>query len=741
MRIYGAVKDREAGQAMIFFAILASAMFLMMGLAVEGGRVFVEYRHMQASVDMAALVGAQDLPCPGTLSCDSVKNEAYWCAFSNYYGSGNVPANPSVGCASPSTGQTAVSGPISVKVCVPPMSQSPYDGINYGTDPTCSTATPSSPGNGYIEVQMTQAIQVPIFNVSFNMYTHAIARHGEPSPKDFAMVMLDPVGNDIALAGTRTNGFLVVGSVDSDSTDASHSITANNTTQTACDGGWYTAANEPFSTVGSLVTGTNASPVFAPPACTFSGGSADNPTVWHPNWTYIADPYCSSYPPPPPPAGYPATNSQWSDCRGNSTGSPTTWSNCLPCAQLGWGYTWTTGSRDSGTWYRADSLPASISGGQNWEFFPGVYPSGIHSSTGGGSSAATIYFNPGVYTMESDLKLTGQTDACIYGAPACHLGNQFMSALNPGGPSDFSCSTADFGASNVPGPSSYTVTSASWYYYCSPWGYWDSHILSASVGAPSLTMPTFECPSTSVGTTCSGTSTPMNGVTFYLTNDASFDMEGSGTIQLAFPDPCPGTGTQSSNSIPFFDPAIGGQPAGAIPGSTGYTYPATSLPGIDNAEPENVYPSPDLTLAGECGTNNAGNEWPGEFGTTGTGGPGSATAGDLTQHLHFMVFARDGGSTIKLAGGSTQNFWGVLYNPGSASLTTSPDVSGCSSPTKCSIVMTGSSGGGNGPPMMAGQIVGDNFSYGGSAVTELFYRPCNPKTGICSTGPGSGLVQ
>jgi hypothetical protein len=42
--------------------------------------------------------------------------------------------------------------------------------------------------------------------------------------------------------------------------------------------------------------------------------------------------------------------------------------------------------------------------------------------------------------------------------------------------------------------------------------------------------------------------------------------------------------------------------------------------------------------------------------------------------------------------------------------------------------------------MMVGQIVGDNFSYSGSAVAELFYRPCTP-TSVCLSGTGSGLVE
>jgi hypothetical protein len=104
------------------------------------------------------------------------------------------------------------------------------------------------------------------------------------------------------------------------------------------------------------------------------------------------------------------------------------------------------------------------------------------------------------------------------------------------------------------------------------------------------------------------------------------------------------------------------------------------------------------------------------------------------------VFARSGTSSIKFAGSGNQEFQGILYNPGD---TTSYDTSGCSTPSKCTITLTGTSGGtggGHGPAMMVGQIVGDNFSYSGSAVAELFYRPCTP-TSVCLSGTGSGLVE
>lgn len=734
----------EFGQAMIFFAIMASALMMMTGLAVEGGRLLVEYRHMQAAVDMAALVGAQDLPCPGTLSCSDDYNEAYWCAFVNYYGSGQVPGDPSATCNSSGTAQSAVSGPITVSASAP-TSCSPYDSLDYGNDGTnanCNQTTPRGPGTGYIEVQMWQSIQVPIFNTAFTMYTHAVARHGEPSPKDFAMTILNPTISDaLKLAGTRGNGLIVVGSAMSDSTATSGggSIdTGGSAGQVTCDGGWYTAAAE--SIPSNLFSATGGTSVYAPSSCIAASGQTcdsptaspaqppcDNPTIWRPDWPYVADPYCASINPPIGALAPTPTN-----CRGTAPTSAPTMTNCTPCMSDGQVYIWTQGSpRNTGSWTDAASL-GTLSGGQNVEFFPGIYPGGIHMSVAAGKSAYA-YFNPGVYTLEGDLQITGQTVICTYGAPVCDSvsGNPNSIGSDSTAKPGTTCQDADF----TPTSSPYYISSSTWYYYCSPWGQWDTSDLPGRT--VTKTPPTFT----------DGT-TPLNGVTFYLVNHANFDMEGSGFAALAFPNPCPGTGTPGTDSVPFFDPAHPGQPSGVdwASSSFGYTYPAGSLAAGDGVTTSSkyVYPSPDVTIAGEnnClnpntpdpGSTplNAGNEWTQEFGTAG--------GHDVTQHLHFLVYARDGQSTIKLAGSGGQNWYGIIYNPGDP---TAYGVSGCATPTKCTTSITGSAGAtpGHGPAMMIGQVVADNFSYSGDAVTQLFYRPCNPTSQVCNSGPGSGLVQ
>jgi hypothetical protein len=192
----------------------------------------------------------------------------------------------------------------------------------------------------------------------------------------------------------------------------------------------------------------------------------------------------------------------------------------------------------------------------------------------------------------------------------------------------------------------------------------------------------------------------------------------------------------------FCDPGNPGLKSGTND-PNGYIYPSTSLAYLDNGRTAlkpvqsgpNPYPSADLSVQGKqlcdsTGSNpNAGNEWANKFGVSG--------GTDLLQHLHFLVFARNGNTAITLAGSGQQNWWGIIYNPGDP---TQQNVSGCSNRNKCSITLTGTSGGVTGPPMMIGQVVGDNLSYSGSATAELFYRPCSPSS-LCLSGAGSGLVE
>jgi len=78
-------------------------------------------------------------------------------------------------------------------------------------------------------------------------------------------------------------------------------------------------------------------------------------------------------------------------------------------------------------------------------------------------------------------------------------------------------------------------------YYCSPWGIWDSYLprptdpKDPNYPGPSLIAPTFY--------KAGGSTVPLNGVTFYLTPGSNYLIEGNPTNYLAYPNPCPVTGS------------------------------------------------------------------------------------------------------------------------------------------------------------------------------------------------------
>jgi hypothetical protein len=215
-------------------------------------------------------------------------------------------------------------------------------------------------------------------------------------------------------------------------------------------------------------------------------------------------------------------------------------------------------------------------------------------------------------------------------------------------------------------------------------------------------------------------------------------------MSLAFPDPCPGTGSfvNGSTSVPF-QATMGTGASGSV--SAQYTYPSTSPEYLDSGSVRsatgngNVYPDSDLTVDGEAGCRAALNSgdtsgaipdvWPGEFQPV----SGSGSTGQL---LHFIAFMRDNSAAISLSGGGTQLWWGIVYNPG---VGTNPGCGGSTS--GCQISLTGGSGAAGGPPMLIGQVIGDGVNLGGSATLEVFYRPCDPRKANCQLGPGSSLVQ
>jgi len=78
------------------------------------------------------------------------------------------------------------------------------------------------------------------------------------------------------------------------------------------------------------------------------------------------------------------------------------------------------------------------------------------------------YMNPGVYTLTGGINTTGGA-SCIYGAPVCD-------------DTGTTCRSTDFTYNSSQGNS--------WYYKCSPYGFWDS---STFGGTRPSSLPT-SCP-------------------------------------------------------------------------------------------------------------------------------------------------------------------------------------------------------------------------------------------------------
>jgi len=193
---------------MILFAVMASVMLTMTAVAIEGGRVFVEYRRMQAAADMSALAGAQNLPCKTTDTACTSAADTLACQYAVKNGYACTP-DQGPGASVPSAN-------------TPPSSCSPYDGLpygNYSKNNSCKMA--SDPLNYYfLEVRLARPISIPIFNVTFNLYAHAVAKEGTFSPTDYAMVLLDSTMSG-AFYKNGSAPLIIVGQTIVDSTIAS----------------------------------------------------------------------------------------------------------------------------------------------------------------------------------------------------------------------------------------------------------------------------------------------------------------------------------------------------------------------------------------------------------------------------------------------------------------------------------------------------------------------------------------
>lgn len=718
-RIRRLLGQGDSGQAMIMFAILGTALFGMVGLAVVGGHTLVEHRRMQAAADMAALIGAQEVGCTSTDTTCINNAKKYACNYAqnNGYGGGWDSVNNV--CKS--------SGGTTVTVDVPPATCSPYN-VDYdnGKTPSSGCVASSETRYDFLEVEIRQDMgTVPIFRVDVAPYVHAVARKGTNSPRDFAIAVLDEsLSGALSLGGSGSSGLYVVGSIMSNSTTSTSISHGGNRPAYTCGGRWFTASSSetspPDSSEYSLSVG---SAFFAPSGC---NGTNDSPTDWNSGQAPITDPYATSSAPP-----------------------SSAWTACTPCGSNGHYYHWTSSSGFSGGhWddgHNGAGYPGSVTGSDRYEYFPGKYPGGITINSG------RAYFNPGVYTFGpgsgGSLKITGG-NVCTFGAPICDRfsDSNTLGTTIPG--TSLYCSTAGMVSSGGTYSSS-NVDPATWYYYCSSWGEWDTWLGCTTTGRADglCTAPKF-----TVGNTA--TTTPLNGVTFYGSGSgAGVTISGNGTQSIAFPDPCPGTSTTSwtsgSTQVPFQSTMGVGDSGSKF---AKYTYPAGSLPYVESGATSslnaptsatgagNVYPSADLTVDGESAcraTLNSGDTsgsipdvWPGEFQPL----SGSGSTGQL---LHYLVFLRDPAASVSMAGGGTQLWWGIVYNPGNY-----PTGACGSSTSGCEISLTGGSGsGGVGPPMLIGQIVGDGVNLGGSASLEVFYRPCDPRKANCQLGPGSTLIQ
>lgn len=712
-------KPRETGQAMIFVAVLAAVIMGVAGLAVEGSRLLVEHRQIQNTADLAALVGAQSAGCPSTTtSCiNDAITDACLAAQKNGYGGGVDTSKTPYDCLSTSD--------TTVHAYMPPQTCSPYN-VDYGNGKKASNNCVSSGAGSfynYIEVTISRNIGVlPIFRVGVTPTAHAVAMRGSQSPRDFALVVLDnSISKELNFGGSAgskaagTCGICIIGSVMSNATNVNSIYAGGNGTEYTCGGQWYTASSSETSVSGNtsnVGSYTVGSAFFSPPGCT---GTADSPTAWNYAQNPIADPYDG--------VGIPGAGG---------------YQNCTPCGALGHYYHWTKSTgRSGGTWddgTQGAGYPKSNSGTDSYEYFPGYYPNGI--TINGGYN----YFNPGYYNIGTGgIKDNGGT-ACVFGAPICEAFptvGTYTNQLIPGQSQTCFSASMQTGVSN-------SVDPRTWYYYCSSWGTWDTSPPNGTNGLSSGIPAALKTavPHFTIGT--SPTTTPLNGVSFYSTSGigsstvqtgGKVDIEGSAVMSLAFPNPCPGTTSAVvSNSVPFQTTMGSGDS-----GSTGesYSYSASSIAGALSSSPAgNLYPSADLTVSGEntCRSLlNSGNSqgripdvWPGES-------PGNG------QLIQFLFFLRDKTASITLAGGGTQIWWGIIYNPGDWKTN-----GGCGAlQSGCQISMSGSAGTGGSTdiPMVVGQVIGDGINFTGSSTIEIFYRPCDPRTSSCQQGPGSSLVQ
>jgi Putative Flp pilus-assembly TadE/G-like len=611
---------RESGQVLIFSALMMLFVAVpIMGLAIEGGRIFVSYRQMQAAADLAALGGALKL----NTSAQTAISEA--CTLSQSNGFGGGPQG---------SGNCLSSGNVQVSACAPPQTQSPYSAVNYSssTNANC-TNTVGKPG--YLEVRITNTIgTIPIFNIPVTLFAHAVARPGTPGVPDYAIAALNPDNTSATIDIATSNGIIAVGAITDNSTSTASIHTGGSGTNdyVTCGTGWFNTSSEPNSTIPQIGSNSTGQLQYAPPAC--AGGAFDNPTQYSPNAGAIADPYGSSTVPD-----------------GNMG------TNCPQCSNTVTHY-W---ERD-GTpgWKTITNQGVKVTGTMVIELYPGVYPNG------GSFNGGTVYFNPGVYTFRQGVTVTGST-MCIYGAPVC--GEQTTATI----PTNTSagCATASFSSSD----STY-VPAGNWNYYCSPYGFYDTNPHGATPSDISLVPPSFL---NTFGATPVRSSLKLNGVTFYMgclsgcgKAKDDFSVAGNAVISLAAPNSCTGTGSGASPSVDF--------PNGANFNRTD-TVPAVAdgtTPASDNSGGLQMFPNVNFLKAGDATCTSHALVWNGEMGTTIFQQHLHFLLFAQNDNVSNVF-----GAAFSLTGGGQQNFIGVLHTFPTYSgypdpPTTASDCAGCS---------------------------------------------------------------
>jgi hypothetical protein len=546
---------------MVFMAVLLSALVGTMGIAVEGGHVFIEYRRLQSAADMSALVGAQKLPCSTSNTSCQQSAETDGCTYAT--------DNGFSGCA---TGAT--SAPYAD---VPPHTCSPYDWIDYGSqDSSCKSAlTPQY--YDYIEVAVSENLgTIPIFNIPITLTAHAVAKHGGAGGGDFGLINLSPT-SPLTMTGNTT--VQITGSVFSNG-----GINGSGTATATCDGGWLSAGS-----ITNVTTDTTGTPIFSTTGCT---GTNNTSPDQQPNLPQLNDPYAGSQSPPSQPSG-------------------TSFSNCAECSYPGIWY----GLDASNAGWHVDTNNSTDPSGDA-ELFPGIYRNLTFKNTD------SIYYNPGVYTITSSMD-TNHGSMCVYGSPDCNDPSCLTTTFTPGSTTgdqwNYNCTPYGYWDSTLAGQVPPATLSQAGVAGLTQPTFYDSSTGTAST-VPLNGVAFYLTANTSiidhgntgcgncgsvVGSVMLAASNPCPGTGSYSAASGTYTVPEDGdTGSVSFPS---GASTGQFN----YSYASSGY---TVAGTSSYSSANYSMPnGGATVSPSTVslYPSVDWSLLAECHSSYV--DWPGEF--------------------------------------------------------------------------------------------------------------------------------